>query len=344
MVDPRQDVEQERSADYQAYTVSGSRREVGRELAARFPAIGPPAASLHPDHLAFARACRDVVARFYPPLVEEIDAYAEASGRISEDILWHYAPAVGAPGTQCSSVGVMTPEGPVVARNYDFFYWENPRHLVTTRPDDGLAHVGMWAGLAGGRYDGVNAAGLWVALHGGGTRRGKAVPGISFHHVVRILLDVCRTAREAVDMVLQFPHVAPYNYFIADAREMFVVEAHPERVRVREAEDGVLVCTNHPIHPDMVDLTASPILENSRARMEFLLAAARQARNASDPVTVLMTAMQDHTIPVCGHTDGLATFWSAICFPGRRKVAYTRGAPCRNEYVPVAWPGGTQGS
>lgn len=66
MVDPRQALEQERSADYQAYAVSGSRREVGRQMGAHLPALGPPAASLHPDHLAFARACRDEVARFYP--------------------------------------------------------------------------------------------------------------------------------------------------------------------------------------------------------------------------------------------------------------------------------------
>lgn len=339
MVDPRQDLEQERSADYQAYAVSGSRREVGREMGTRFPALGPPAASLHPDHLAFARACRDEVARVYPPLVEEIDAYGEGSGRAPEELLWHYSPVAGAPDAHCSSVGLITPDGPVVARNYDFFHWENRRHLVSTRPQGALAHVGMWTGLAGGRHDGVNAAGLWVAIHGGGTRRGNALPGICFHHVARILLDTCSTAREAVDWVLGLRHIAPYSYFIADAREMFVVEAHPERVRVREAVDGVLACTNHPMHPDMVELTDSPILENSRARMEFLLAAARRAREAADPAAALMSAMQDHTVPVCGHTDGLATFWSAVCIPGRRHVAYTQGAPCRNEYASTAWPG-----
>lgn len=37
------------------------------------------------------------------------------------------------------------------------------------------------------------------------------------------------------------PHLASYNYFLADSEEMLVVETHPERVRVRTAEGGVLV-------------------------------------------------------------------------------------------------------
>src|SRR5690606_22255956 len=123
-----------------------------------------------------ARACRDETARLFPELVEEIDAQAKAAGRSADDVLWHYCLNVGAPparaaGTgsaNCSSVGVMTAAGPVIARNYDFFYFETWRHLVTVQPRRGLAHTGMWPGLLGGRYDGVNAAGVWVSIHGGG--------------------------------------------------------------------------------------------------------------------------------------------------------------------------------
>lgn len=340
MVDPHQDLEQERAADYQTYSVSGTHWEIGRELGQRFHPFGPSVAGMHPDHVAFARACRTQVERVYPALTEEIDRYAEGAGRAPDDLIWHYCLMVGAPSGNCSSVGVMTPDGPVVARNYDFFYFERWRHLVTARPEGALAHTGMWTGLAGGRFDGVNTANLWVAIHGGGARRSAQLrPGVAFHHICRILLETCASAREAVDSLVRLPHIASYNYFVADNQDMYVVEAHPERTRVREPVEGILVCTNHPLHPDMIDFTESPILENSRDRMAALLAAAREAAlSTADPAPALMTAMQDHRVPVCGHTDGLATFWSAICHPGRQQVAYSLGAPCRNSYAPAHWP------
>lgn len=147
-------------------------------------------------------------------------------------------------------------------------------------------------------------------------------------------------------MLRSGPHIASYNYLVADADELYVVEAHPEKTAVRAPEDGVLVCTNHPMHEDMAPMTASPILENSRRRAEFLHQGARDALSAStsaanDPDAlrvVLQSLMKDHSVPVCGHVDGLATFWSAVCIPQRRYVAYSLGAPCRNDYASARWP------
>src|SRR5690606_41233090 len=164
------------AADYAAYVGGGTHADIGTAVGQLFPVFGPTAREMHPDHLDFARACRDETARLFPELVEEIDAQAKAAGRSADDTLWHYCLNVGAPparaaGTgsaNCSSVGVMTAAGPVIARNYDFFYFETWRHLVTVQPRRGLAHTGMWPGLLGGRYDGVNAAGVWVSIHGGG--------------------------------------------------------------------------------------------------------------------------------------------------------------------------------
>lgn len=362
MVNPEQDREREAAADYATYVVEGTHGEIGAQLGERYGTFGPQAAELHPEHVDFARACRDEVARVYPALVEEIESQAEAAGRSVDDVLWHYCLGVGAPPVQvdggagapaetsqanCSSVGVMTAEGPVIARNYDFFYFETWRHLVTVKPQRALSHTGMWPGLLGGRYDGVNEAGVWVSIHGGGCRPpAKPTPGIVFHLLCRIVLETCSSAKEAVELLQSVPHIASYNFFIADAYEMYVVEAHPEKTAVRTPEDGVLVCTNHPIHDDLVPMTATPILENSRRRAAFLRCGAADAvfgaacsgGGASDAAAGLQLLMRDHSVPVCGHDDGLATFWSAVCIPQRRHVAYTLGAPCRNEYEDARWP------
>lgn len=365
MFDADSDREQEAAAWYEEYIAAGSHADIGRRLGERYGTFGPAAAQMHAEHVAFARACRAEVARAYPAIVEEMDAQAEAAGRSGEDVLWHYCLGAGSSPPQengvgggaaaspgCSTVGVMTEEGPVVARNYDFFYFEKWRHLVTTVPDGALSHTGMWPGLLGGRYDGVNEAGVWISIHGGGCRVPRRLrPGIAFHHLCRLVLETCSTAREAVERLCSAPHIASYNYFIADAHEMYVVEAHPEQTAVRTPNDGVLVCTNHPLHPRLTPLAASPILDNSRRRAEFLQRGAEEivAREMSLEGAAeaagrqLQRLMGDHTVPVCGHVDGLATFWSAVCAPRRRRVWYSRGAPCRNEYKSARWPGKSAG-
>lgn len=375
MVDPKSDVEQELAADYRVYGLAGNHREIGRRLGELYGTFGPVPEDMHPEHVAFARACRAETKTLYAPLVDEIAALAEGAGKPADDLLWHFCLGAGAPpggGSEtgfptggeperpagnCSTVGVLTEDGPVVARNYDYYYFERFRHLVSTYAGSGHGHTGMWSGLAGGRYDGVNAAGVWISMHGGGGRApAKSKPGIAFHHLCRIVLETCDTAEEAVDLLERAPHIASYNYFVADAETMRLVEAHPERVRVREPDNGVLVGTNHPVHPDMVDLSDDSLGDNSRRRMGFLdagalwaagLRTAGEGGGAEDDslpvgsqelIQSLGRLMQDHTVPVCGHTDGLATFWSALCIPGQQQLAYSLGAPCRNEYVHATWP------
>lgn len=343
-MDPEQDLELERAADYRTYAVTGTHREIGRAMGQQFPVAGLPGLVLSSEHVAFARRSLEVLRQTYPPLAEEVEGYAEGAGRGFEDVAFHLLVGLGGVlDNRCSSVGVLTADGPVVARNYDFSYFEDRRHLVTTRAGGALAHNGMWTGLIGGRYDGANECGLWVSIHGGGGRRPRDVrPGLAFHLVARAVLETCRTAREAAEWICGVPHIASYNYFLADPEEMLVVEAHPERCRVRGPEDGVLVCTNHPVHPEMRDLEATAIGANSRRRYAFLMEAARRCRSAPDPRAELAAAMRDHSVPVCGHRDGLATFWSAWCAPRLRQLAYALGAPCRNEYGDVPWPEGKQ--
>lgn len=379
MIDPDRDLEYELKADYRVYTLTGSHAEsgrqvgshaeIGRQLGSRLSgeqvSFGPSLADMHPDHAAFARACRTIVADVHAPLVEEIGAFAEGAGKDADDVLWHYCLDAGAPPgagllplNNCSTVGVMTTYGPIIARNYDFFYFESLRHLITIQfatpesqtpqfrsPDTRLHnHTGMWTGLVGGRYDGVNSRGVWISMHGGGGRKtDRPKPGVAFHHLCRIVLETCATAREAIALLQDVPHIASYNYFVADTKEMFVVEAHPQKVRVREPELFVLAATNHPLHSDMTDLTDTPLIENSRRRMQFLTDGASRLighdRAGVDELEwALCALMRNHTVPVCGHTDGLATFWSAVCTPSQQRLAYSLGAPCRNDYVHATWP------
>lgn len=256
----------------------------------------------------------------------------------------------------CSTVGVMTGDSPVIGRNFDLYYKVSVRHLITTAVTGWLSHAGMFDGLVAGRTDGLNSAGLFVSLH---TVRAKPPdrrkPGLFCVHLVRALLETCATAKEAADKLRAMPHLSPFNYFLADKSHMLVVECHPERTRVREPQGGVLACANHFAHPEMADLLYA-VPPGSVARMAFLERGARElletdslgghddldrhrgshthgatGRSASLEAG-LACLMGDHTVPVCGHSETMATLWSVIARPASLEASYCLGAPCRNPY------------
>jgi len=84
----------------------------------------------------------------------------------------------------------------------------------------------------------------------------------------------------------------------------------------------------------------SPILENSKRRLQKMLSALSKRDN--DPWALAQKILTDHQTPICGHVDGLATFWSAIGDLTNQKVAYSLGAPCRNDYKEYPWPEGKE--
>ena len=338
---------QEAPGDYREYSLSGTPEEIGRQAAAYHRGWdGPATPDLTTEQVTFARACAAEVERAHPPILRELTAWAGTCGLPLDSALFYLsvgmtekskrgrsrrAPDPEARG--CSTVGVMTADGPVVGRNFDLYYRVATRHLISTGPEGFLSHAGMYDGLVAGRTDGMNSSGLFVSLH---TVRAKPParrnPGMFCVHLVRAVLETCKTAREAAERLQEFPHISSFNYFLADREEMLVVEAHPERTCVREAENGVLACANHYVHPGMGDfLYAVP--PNSAARLDFLLDGVACLASECEPSIAAL--MGDHSVPVCGHTETMATLWSAIAVPALLKVSYCLGAPCRNDYSHV---------
>jgi hypothetical protein len=235
----------------------------------------------------------------------------------------------------CSTVGVMTKDGPVIGRNFDLDFRVKVRHLIRTETEDHLSHTGMYDGLVSGRTDGMNDAGLFASLHTVRSRPPeKRKPGFFCVHLVRMVLETCKTAKEAAERLLSVPHIAPFNYFLADRNEFLVFEAHPVRARVRLPENGVLACTNHFVHPEMSDLLYT-VPANSAARLHFLkqgvLPLAFWASQEQAAATIA-SLMADHTVPVCWHAEVMSTLWSAIAGTATGYLRYALGAPCRTNF------------
>lgn len=343
MAKPENDLKQEKAADYRYLQAEGTHLEMGQQLAHEIgPSHPPPEGKpLTPSQITFAEECWDVISTFHPTLLDEYEGWAEALDLEMDALLGMLIMGIEGTNLGCSSFALRRQGRTIVGRNYDFFYWAKRRHLIAAQPEAYYATLGMNDGLLSGRHDGVNQHGLFVALHGVQTKAPERVePGVVFHLIPRILLETCATAEEAVMVAQEVPHLSSCNYTIVDPRDMFVVEAYPEIVRVREAENGYIAATNHFLHHDLSHLMESPILENSKHRLQKILSAL--SKGNSDPWALAQEILTDHQTPICGHVDGLATFWSTIGDLTNQKVVYSLGAPCRNEYKEYPWPEGKE--
>ena len=289
--------------------------------------------------VAFLEGCAALLRSVYPPLWEELGAFAEALGLPPERGMFVRA---GTLPHGCSSFAWCHPSGRVVAgRNYDFYERMPTRHLLVTRPEEGYAHIGMNGGLVGGRYDGVNERGVFVALHKVmANRPERTPPGIPFHLLPRLALELCATAEQAATLISSLPHIGSFNYTVADGGgALFALECYPgERVRVRRESVSVAVA-NHYVSPALAPLQGQRKLDGSRARAALL----RPLPPAdADPWQAAQARCADHSAPVCAHQEFGATLWSGVFDLSAQRTAYAFGPPCCTPYMDVPWPGDSQ--
>lgn len=345
ILDPNADLRQEQDADYRFFQLAGSHYEIGYQMGRATPLR---VVEHHKDveaELAFAAACAEVVARYHPALHDEFRGFADAQGRMWEEVLPHFS--LNLPEgmlSGCTTLVWRLPDSRVlIARNYDFLYTQRQRYLRRLYPNGYPATLGTQAGLIGSCYDGVNSHGVFVALHLIHAQSAQSVPpGIPYHLVPRLVLETCRSAREAASLLRELPHLFPFNYLIADAEEMVCVEAYPGRVRLRYPERGnYLVVTNHFAHPDMRPLQGARQLTSQYERVRWIKGRIEEitAQGLEDGWEWATELLRDHTAPMCHHRPTQATLWSLVADLSERRIAYCQGAPCRNSFVEHLWPG-----
>ena len=165
-------------------------------------------------------------------------------------------------------------------------------------------------------------------------------PGVPFWLAPRIVLERCRTAREAAAQIEEMPHLFPFNYLVADADEMFAVEAYPGQVRARLPIGDVLIVTNCFQLPEMRPLHGRRSLTAQIERVRWVEARIT-SEGGTDPEeawTWAQGVLRDHSVPVCHHRPTQATLWALVADLTERRIAYCLGAPCRNEFKEYHWP------
>ncbi len=367
----------EEGVDYRSFDIRGSHAHLGCELGNADPPFAVQFWWWPPPPAPFAAACRDVVHNFHPHLLDEFEAYADTQQLSARD-LWQKCcrvnlkaklPALPLSPKGMRSAGLEMGEGcstfvhflsssagrgldgderVIVGRNYDYLPQQVRRQRIRFTPDGcAYASIGARGSVPCGRYDGMNEHGLFASLHVVMTDTPAAdevQPGVPFHLAVRIVLELCHTAREARDLLSRMPHLSSLNFLVADAKDAFVIEADPRRVRVLPREGDVLAATNHYRHPDMRPLQGARHFENSECRLAFLQGA--DARRSDGEAAGLIdrwddrfflsvdallnhagTIMADRTAPVCGMSGSLTTLWSCVAELTTKRIRYAAGAP-----------------
>jgi predicted choloylglycine hydrolase len=337
------DLRQERTADYRTFEVAGDHYTIGYTMG--------PSAPMHPvetwrdreTELAYAQACADAVARFHPALLDEFRGYADVCGLTWADVLPHFSNNLpeGVLGG-CTTLLCRLPDGHVLAaRNHDFLYIRRQRYLCRLSPTGYPATLGARAGFIASCYDGFNSHGLFVALHTVRARIAERVrPGIPPHLIPRILLETCHTAAEATARIREMPYLYPFNYIIADADAMFAVETYPGLVDIRQSESNTLVVTNVYVSSALCPVQGRRDVTAQIERIRWLEARAEEdgVRNADEGWEWAQRLLRDHSAPMCRHQPNQATLWSLVADLTAQRVAYSLGAPCRNEFQEQCWP------
>jgi predicted choloylglycine hydrolase len=336
--------------DYRTFDLHGSHTLVGFELGRADPPFRMQPWWFPPPPEPFAQACADVVRELHPHVLDEFHAYADAQ-QLDAAALWRQCcrvnlkariqAQVSAEG--CSTFAWFAPHGQVlVGRNYDYWPMQARRQRIRFRPDCcALPTIGARGGVPCGRYDGMNAHGVFVSLHVVMTDTplmDEVSPGVPFHLVGRIALELCHSAREARDLLLRMPHISSLNYLVADAQEAFVIEADPRGVRVLERAGAVLAATNHFRHPDTRRFQGRRASVNSECRLDFLLAAGRANDGSVDALLDhAERVMADKTAPLCGASGALTTLWSCVAELRSRRIRYAPGAPDVTPFTEPTW-------
>ena len=353
--------------DYRFFNFNQTSHDhVGHALGLADPPFQRQAWWARPAPMPFAQSCFDVVRQLHPSLIDEFRAYADAQQWHVQD-LWQQccrvnlkahirAKTLEDQGEGCStfvwyppptmSVGQYSyarSRYALIGRNYDYWPMQARRQRLRFVPHShAYATIGARGGVPGGRYDGLNEHGLWASLHVVMTdnpTEDEVPAGVPFHVVCRMALELCRTAREAVDLLLNIPHLSSLNYLLADPHEAFVVEADPRRVRAMPMEGSRMAATNHYRHPDMQPLQGQRQHTNSACRLNFLLDEhAETITSTNDEATWLDYAekvMADRTAPVCGNSGALTTLWSCVAELGSGRVRYAPGQPSTTPFEDI---------
>ena len=186
----------------------------------------------------FGLASYTELKNYYPEAVEEIIGFAKGIKDTPENV-GAFLLSLGIFDTtgQCSVFAFKNTHTVIVGRNYDMlFAFKRFTESSLIAPEGKFSYISQ-SDVFIGRSDGINETGLSIAMSFvNGT---QVEPGISFHFIVRKVLENCRTTSEAINLIENTKVSAANNFLIADrSGYIAVVESAPQGTAIRRLEQN----------------------------------------------------------------------------------------------------------
>lgn len=283
----------------------------------------------------FGTQCYQEVSRFHPELIAEFEGFAKG---------WQWETAqlgafVSGLGVfdmtgKCSAFAYRTPESVIFGRNYDLLYkFRKNTESCLIAPQDKFAYISQ-SDVFIGRCDGVNETGLAIAMSFvNGT---QIQPGITFHLIIRKVLENCSTVDAAIAVIQSAKVASANNFLVADAAgNMAVIESAPQGCEVRypAAGENFLCITNQFQHPSMQAFDQGGIgWCQSAERYGYLCDRLKQS-----PQIGIETAKEMlSTTPVCLalRQAQFGTLWSVVADLKALTIDRAEGKPKTTNYRP----------
>ena len=346
-------------ARYPEITVSGSPRELGRQLGETagdlvrgfcdiaLERVNKPAAVSRDKAVAVAARCLEFTRDYNAPLIEELEGTAEAAGVPLIDLMLLQVRNQLTAEEQAGCTSISLPAG-VVAQNWDNDPQLDPFTIVLTRhPHDRPSLTTLTqAGLIA--YIGFNDSGLGACLNT--LPAPTRVHGVPHYFTLRDLYEQTNLD-DAVDSIARAPRAIPANIILATPQGPANLEVTIEDVHLLRPEHGCrLTHTNHCLHPDLLPINQrfpELIQSHSRKRRVDTLVpdpASNDTGNSNgdqfdlEPIKTALRDHDGHPRSICRHPndDPQTGFWttvfSVIIEPGERRMHVTRGTPCNRPY------------
>ena len=272
------------------------------------------------DYHAITRRNERWVAREFPELLEELTGIAEGAQvdygeLLSLNLNGHLAYTYSAE-LQCTQVlatGSATVDGKTYqGKSRDLSRGPLLQILMHREWEDGA-----WINeiQTAGRMtipDGINQHG--VSLSCSGMWSPRVILDLSRADSAWLTLNLqpilrhARTASEAVQMIQDQPRASGMQVLVADPQRAVALEVTDKVVRAFEAEDGLLVRTNHYLAPDLQHLI--PTHAEQRSTFDRFARATELLRKSHGRISMhdILRIMSDHSPPpadsICRHGDG----------------------------------------
>ena len=307
----------------------------------------------------FVHACRAAAVELHPASEAEFEGLVQGGGFDRSRMEAYYFARLESRLGGCTMFGIEPGRrdggrGPLAGRNYDWavadLRWCRLERYELPGGSRRIGYTHHWAGCP----DVLSERGLYIAIASLPAEPVRAA-GVQWSILVDALSERCATVGEAVAVCARARHLRPMSYLIADAAgALAVVEATPGAVRVRRAEQGIVLAANGPLGGELLAEHGAADYDpplgrpaDAHSRQRAVEKSARRIAQAQKMLTEaaptiaeddVLTVLSDHEAPICtgdhSSPDGgrWGTIWSGICKPAAGEFLIAPGRPCRSEY------------